>query len=175
MKIDKGSPIDFNLSGLHKRIQKLESICPFPFADAVDYGAGKGSYSVFLNTKVKSLTAFDIDIINLSGIKDLQQGKEIKLVITSGSKTCFRSGSFDALFAIEVLEHIDDIKAGIKEIKRILKNDGQAVSERGKYFQGFQSNSFLLVRPDIFQGAHIMQTVTKFDNDNADVLGGSHE
>ena len=148
MKIDKGSPIDFNLSGLHKRIQKLESICPFPFADAVDYGAGKGSYSVFLNTKVKSLTAFDIDIINLSGIKDLQQGKEIKLVITSGSKTCFRSGSFDALFAIEVLEHIDDIKAGIKEIKRILKNDGLAyITVPNKYFPLETHHVYLFGKP----------------------------
>jgi ubiquinone/menaquinone biosynthesis C-methylase UbiE len=45
-------------------------------------------------------------------------------VITSGSKTYFKAGSFDSLFAIEVLEHLDDLNAGIKEIKRILGENG---------------------------------------------------
>jgi ubiquinone/menaquinone biosynthesis C-methylase UbiE len=135
MKIDLGSPIEYNKDGLCKRIEKLNNIYPIKFDTGVDFGAGKGAYSIFLSSKVKSLTAFDLNWNNLTKIKNHPEGSNIKLVITSGSKTCFKANSFDSLFAIEVLEHLDDIHAGIKEIKRILRDKGIAyITVPNKYF-----------------------------------------
>jgi SAM-dependent methyltransferase len=135
MKIDLGSPIEYNKDGLCKRIEKLNNIYPIKFDTGVDFGAGKGAYSIFLSSKVKSLTAFDLNWNNLTKIKNHPEGSNIKLVITSGSKTCFKANSFDSLFAIEVLEHLDDLIAGIKEIKRILSKNGIAyITVPNKYF-----------------------------------------
>jgi 2-polyprenyl-3-methyl-5-hydroxy-6-metoxy-1,4-benzoquinol methylase len=115
MKIDLGSLIEYNKDGLYKRIEKLNNIYPIKFDTGVDFGAGKGVYSIFLSGKVKSLTAFDLNWNNLTKIKNHPEGSNIKLVITSGSKTYFKADSFDSLFAIEVLEHLDDIHAGIRK------------------------------------------------------------
>jgi SAM-dependent methyltransferase len=135
MKIDKGSPIEFDKGGLFKRIEKLNNIHSIKFDTGVDFGAGKGAYSLFISGKVKSLIAFDLNKDNLLEIKKHPEGDNIKLVITSGSKTCFKSGSFDSLFAIEVLEHLDDLQSGIMEIKRILSEKGIAyITVPNKYF-----------------------------------------
>jgi SAM-dependent methyltransferase len=135
MKIDKGSPIEFDKGGLFKRIEKLNNIHSIKFDTGVDFGAGKGAYSLFISGKVKSLIAFDLNKDNLLEIKKHPEGDHIKLVITSGSKTCFKSGSFDSLFAIEVLEHLDDLQSGIMEIKRILSEKGIAyITVPNKYF-----------------------------------------
>lgn len=135
MKIDLGSPINYNQDGLYKRIEKLNNICPIKFDTGVDFGAGKGAYSLFISDKVKSLTAFDINKNNLAEIKNHPGGSNINLVITSGLKTCFKADSFDSLFAIEVLDHLDDLNAGIREIKRILKGKGLAyITVPNKYF-----------------------------------------
>jgi ubiquinone/menaquinone biosynthesis C-methylase UbiE len=135
MKIDPGSPIEYNKDGLYKRIEKLNNIHTIKFDTGVDFGAGKGAYSLFIADKVKSLTAFDLNKDNLIEIKKHPEGNNIKLVITSGSKTCFKAGSFDSLFAIEVLEHLEDIQAGIKEINRILSEKGIAyITVPNKYF-----------------------------------------
>lgn len=135
MKIDKGSPIEYNKDGLYKRINKLNYIYPIKFETGVDFGAGKGAYSLVLSDKVKSLTSFDLNLNNLREIKNHNEGNKINLVVSSGSKACFKAESFEALFAIEVLEHLDDLQAGIKEIKRILKAKGIAyITVPNKYF-----------------------------------------
>ena len=135
MKIDLGSPIEYNKEGLYRRIDKLNNIYPISFETGVDYGAGKGAYSLVLSEKVKSLTAFDLNKSNLSEIKNHIGGNKINLVVSSGSKTCFKAESFESLFAIEVLEHLDDLQAGIREIKRILKERGIAyITVPNKYF-----------------------------------------
>jgi SAM-dependent methyltransferase len=135
MKIDAGSPIEYNKDGLYRRIDKLNNIHPIAFDNGVDFGAGKGAYTLFLSDKIKSLTAFDLNRSNLIEVRGHSGGNNIKLVIASGMETCFKPESFESLFAIEVLEHLKDLQAGIKEIKRILKGKGIAyITVPNKYF-----------------------------------------
>jgi len=148
MKIDPGSPIEYNKEGLYRRIEKLNSIYPINFDSGLDFGAGKGAYSLFISDKVKSLTAFDLNKENLTEIKNHPGANNIQLVITSGSKTCFKAGSFDSLFAIEVLEHLDDIHAGIMEIKRILSKKGIVyITVPNKYFPLETHHVYLFNKP----------------------------
>ncbi|MDR3609923.1 MAG: methyltransferase domain-containing protein [Ignavibacteriaceae bacterium] len=135
MKIDKGSPIEYDKGGLYKRLEKLNNIFPIKYNTGVDFGAGKGAYSLSLSDKIKSLIAFDVNKENLTEIRNHPRGNNIKLVITSGSTTCFKDNSFESLFAIEVLEHLEDMDAGIREIKRILTRKGTAyITVPNKYF-----------------------------------------
>lgn len=135
MKIDRGSPIEFEKDGIYRRVNILNNIYPIKFDTGIDFGAGKGAYSLFLGDRIKSLTAFDLDKNNLTEIRNHPEGNNIKLIITSGAKTCFKAESFDSLFAIEVLEHMEDLISGIKEIKRILKRSGIAyITVPNKYF-----------------------------------------
>ena len=114
MKIDLGSTIEYKKEGLYKRIEKLNNMYPNKFNTEVDFVASNGAYSLFISEKVKLLIVFDLNKDNLTEIKNNPERSDIKLVITSGSKTCFEAGLFDSLFAIEVFEHLDDFHTGIK-------------------------------------------------------------
>jgi ubiquinone/menaquinone biosynthesis C-methylase UbiE len=134
LKIDKGSPIEFDKSGSLRRINKLEEIQPIRFNRALDLGAGKGAYSIILSNKGTSLIAADI---NKEFIEELNKRKlsNIDVLLTSGEMTSFKENTFDALFAIEVLEHVENLTAVMKEIRRITKSGSYIyITVPNKYF-----------------------------------------
>lgn len=134
MKIDKGSPIDFNKEGSRRRLSKLDSIYPIQFNNALDYGAGIGAYSLLIAEKVKRTFSMDINKSFISSLQSMKI-KNIDMLVASCESTCFNDDTFEALFAIEVLEHLDNLESGIKEIRRITKKDGIIyITVPNKYF-----------------------------------------
>lgn len=147
MKIDKGSPIGYNKDGILIRLNKLNAIYPVNFNNVIDFGAGTGAYSVILAERVKRVFSMDI---NKTSISTLQNKKvyNINLLVTSCERTCFKENRFEALFAIEVLDHVDDLESSIREIKRITKKDGIVyITVPNKYFPLETHHVYLFNRP----------------------------
>jgi SAM-dependent methyltransferase len=135
MKIEPGAPIEFGLSGIKTRIEKLNKIKRFNFSRGVDFGAGQGAYSLELIKENFSIVPFDINYENLSKVNSKLNAGNVKPVVTSAMNAGFKNESFDAAFVIEVLEHLEDLGKGLKELYRIMKSNSFIyVTVPNKYF-----------------------------------------
>jgi len=136
MKIDPGAPIEIGLSGVNKRLHKLNDIYPIRFNNGVDFGAGKGAYSIELKDYISKIFAFDInsDYIKSLGEKN-RSSTRIYPFISSGMQTSIKSRSVESVFVIEVLEHIENLDKTMIEIYRIAKENALIyVTVPNKYF-----------------------------------------
>lgn len=96
-------------------------IDPKPGARMVDLGSGTGATTLWLQ-KYGPVKAVDGSPLALSycrkrGLKDVTRSDMEKLKLPSSS--------FDAAFALDILEHIRDDRKAIREIFRILKPGGR--------------------------------------------------
>ncbi len=57
----------------------------------------------------------------------LQANKRINAIIGKGEKLPFEDKSFDKIVCITAIHNFDDYKKGIKEMKRVCKNDGKII------------------------------------------------
>lgn len=97
----------------------------------LDLGCNDGSISQLMAKKAKEVVGTDIDT-NLLRIAK-KRAKEARIenisfeMIDAETKFPFRKNSFDAVVAVDVIEHIDNYKGALREVHRILKKDGRFV------------------------------------------------
>jgi len=110
----------------------------------LDIGCGEGRHSWQACKQSHCLVcALDIEQVNLKKahhvlwLLDKQEESKGKWVLVRGDiiSLPFEDGSFDKIVCSEVLEHIPDDKQGIKEIVRVLKDDGTLVISVPSYLQ----------------------------------------
>jgi 2-polyprenyl-3-methyl-5-hydroxy-6-metoxy-1,4-benzoquinol methylase len=92
--------------------------------DVLDIGMGSGEFSIWFSKKGKSVTGtgksfdsynMDYDLLNKYGIKTIEYDVD---------KMPFADKSFDAVLLSHVLEHCFDVSVVLKEIRRVLRDDG---------------------------------------------------
>lgn len=108
------------LEDVIKRVLNLKS------GDILDYGSGNGLYVSLWEELFdkKNLNFCDIsEIANKQLIKKYPAYKN-KVKLIKGNKTDFKDNSFDVVISVEVMEHVDDLKAYVTEVKRLLKPGG---------------------------------------------------
>ena len=95
----------------------------------LDIGCGRGSFLMTLRKVIKEWAmnfegrGIDID----SDVVSYCKQKGLAVTLGDGTKTKFKSGTFDVVRAKEVLEHLHEPEKLIIESKRILKKDGLLV------------------------------------------------
>jgi len=78
--------------------------------------------------KAKRVVGLDISGVALNRAKKfLQDRKEIELILGDAQNLRFDDNSFDVAICSEMLEHVPDPHSVIKELHRILKQDGNLV------------------------------------------------
>lgn len=88
----------------------------------VDIGCGPGNMLLYLKRYgFKNLYGVEN---NMEFIKKLESYKDIVIDKNDAGNTSFDSNLFDVAILSDVLEHIEDENEVIREIHRILKNDG---------------------------------------------------
>lgn len=94
----------------------------------LDLGCGAGESSVYFAIKGGDVFAVDISTEMLKKTKELSEryGVKVKLFNMEAEKLKFENNYFDFVFGNNVLHHCD-IKLSIKEIYRVLKNNGKAI------------------------------------------------
>ncbi len=91
----------------------------------LDFGCGSGILSYSLATMGKNVTAVDIHFGPLNLIKQkINFPTNINFIEADLLKYEMKEKQFDLIIALDVLEHIEDLKTYISEFRKILKPGG---------------------------------------------------
>lgn len=124
-----GSPSSaFGARGVTKRIGAVSRQLP-TFGDRLlDVGCGDGTYTVELAEGYVRVDAIDVEPDRLDEFADRIAGTsfEDRIGLHKMSADClaFDARTFDRVTAFEVVEHLEDLHAGLAEIHRVLKPGG---------------------------------------------------
>jgi ubiquinone/menaquinone biosynthesis C-methylase UbiE len=88
----------------------------------LEIGCGEGDLSEFVSRYAKKVYAMDLNPLVLEVVK---KRENIEYVVGDATKMEFPDNSFDFIIASEVLEHIEEDRKVLKEMKRVLKKGGK--------------------------------------------------
>jgi 2-polyprenyl-3-methyl-5-hydroxy-6-metoxy-1,4-benzoquinol methylase len=88
----------------------------------LDIGCGTGAISFALRQNGGNWHSIDSDENCVSLTKNLVKNQVYQMDAT---KTNFENNKFDTVIALDIIEHIDDDDSLVKELSRILKEDGK--------------------------------------------------
>jgi 2-polyprenyl-3-methyl-5-hydroxy-6-metoxy-1,4-benzoquinol methylase len=119
------------------RVQAVIDSLHMDGGNALDVGCGSGFSSVLLARKASSVVAVDLGLHMVriaEHISKLNQAPVAGVIADASGALPFPSAYFDGLISIEMIEHIVDWRAGIREMVRVVKPGGRLViSTPGRY------------------------------------------
>ena len=132
-------PVDYYQKGIERNIFQrmwhnnklkvvLRFIPGFP-KKILDVGCASGWFISKISKKFPKAKCYGIDIYD-KGIKYAKKiYPKIEFKVADAHKIPYKKNTFDLVICTEVLEHLDNPKSAILEIKRVLKKGGVAVIE----------------------------------------------
>ncbi|MFH1521955.1 MAG: class I SAM-dependent methyltransferase [archaeon] len=94
----------------------------------LDIGCGRGENCFDMKLRYPEAKVYGIDIEEKNIKKAKKEfGNKCEFLVARGEKLPFKDSSFDFIYAIEVLEHVNNLEATISEIRRLLKGGGRAI------------------------------------------------
>ncbi|MDD8014129.1 MAG: methyltransferase domain-containing protein [Acidobacteriota bacterium] len=135
------SPTPWQLQLIKRSIKKREklrllqkTVAPDAGRSALEVGCAQGILSYFLRRKGGFWVSTDQDWVNL---KTSQAILEKNLVQTGPTLFPFRAGAFDLVTCLDYLEHVDNDRECLQEMRRMLKPGGEVIlvtPHTGKFF-----------------------------------------
>jgi len=113
-----------------RRFEEVRKLVEKKDGEILDIGSADGVFTKVILDKSGSKKITGIDVLKTSvNWANNHWKKNRKLVFKVGDahKLDFGTNKFDAVFALEVLEHVPDPQKVFHEIKRVLKSNGYAV------------------------------------------------
>lgn len=96
----------------------------------LDVGSADGMFSKVILDKSKASKLIGIDVVKSSvdwAKKHWKRNKRMKFMVGDAEDLKFKTNTFDAVFCLEVLEHVCQPKKALKEFKRVMKKGGYGV------------------------------------------------
>ena len=113
-----------------RRFEEISRLIELTGGRILDIGCADGMFSKVILDKSKAKELIGIDVLKTSiAWANKHWGKigKMKFRVGDAHKLEFPSGSFDAVVALEVLEHVHKPPEALKEIKRVLKKGGYGI------------------------------------------------
>lgn len=100
-----------------------------PAKTVLDIGSADGLFSREILNKTKADKLIGIDVLqsSVSWANKHWRTKKLEFMVGDAHDLPFAEQSFDAVFALEVMEHVRKPSKVLKEMKRVLKKDGYAI------------------------------------------------
>ncbi len=108
---------------------------PIPGGKILDIGSADGIFTKVILDKSEAKEIVGVDVLQSSiewSKKHWRKYKEMKFRLGDAHELDFKANSFDAVFALEVMEHVFEPRVVFKEIKRVLKKNGYVISFSAK-------------------------------------------
>ena len=96
----------------------------------LDIGCADGTFTKVILGESKAKQIVGIDVLENSidwAKKHHRRNRKMKFSVGNAHKLDFKNSSFDAVFVLEVLEHVYEPEKVLEETKRVLKRNGYAV------------------------------------------------
>jgi len=103
---------------------------PIPKGKILDIGSADGMFTKVILDKSKAKEIIGIDVLQKSvdwANKHWRRYKQLRFKKGDAHKLAFKGETFDAVFALEVMEHVFSPQVVFKEIKRVLKKNGYLI------------------------------------------------
>lgn len=115
---------------INKLIEVLKETKNFKtLSNVLDVGCASGWFVSEISKRYPEANYYGIDIYD-KGIKYANKMyPHIKFSLADAHQIPYKNNLFDLVICTEVLEHVDDPKAVLLEIKRVLKKGGKAIIE----------------------------------------------
>jgi 2-polyprenyl-3-methyl-5-hydroxy-6-metoxy-1,4-benzoquinol methylase len=113
-----------------KRFQEISALIEPVSGQVLDIGCADGMFSRVIFAKAKAEKLIGIDVLTKSirwAQKHWNRLQGMVFRVGHAENLDFKDNSFDAVFALEVLEHVADPAKVMREIKRVLKRGGYTI------------------------------------------------
>ena len=95
---------------------------------AADIGCGPGVFVRHMSARARYLVAADIDSDSLDRVKSRHKNlSNVEFIVTSADVLPFPDEHLDTILLLEVLEHLVDDSAAVREMSRVLRPGGKLV------------------------------------------------
>ncbi len=126
----RGKPADYGQEIVKRRARLALGIASFEKKIVLDFGCGNGAQTVQFHRSGAKIVAIDIDFGDLQILRNFvraQNHGEILPVQYDGKNLPVASGTVDLVTSFEVLEHVPEESAALREIHRVLKPGGEII------------------------------------------------
>jgi len=93
----------------------------------LEVGSGEGYGTNILSKKAKSIVGLDVDPEAIEHANQKYKSKKCEFTHYTGKKIPFPDNTFDKVISFQVIEHVTDDEQYLKEIYRVLKNNGDYI------------------------------------------------
>jgi len=114
-------------ANVHARLEVLQKLEPIVGDVFADIGCGRGAFGRMLATRCKHVSMVDIQAENISSSRQLMADAHSVTVdfhCAPAESLPLSPESYDNAFLIEVLDHVSDVSICLKQVNRILKQNG---------------------------------------------------
>jgi len=113
-----------------RRFKNVSDLIEPVNGEILDIGCADGVFTKVIIDKARPEKTIGIDIVK-SLVEDTKKrfrnNKKVEFMVADANSLPFEKNRFAAVFCLEALEHIDDPRQVINEIKRVLKKDGYLI------------------------------------------------
>lgn len=112
-----------------RRFEEVSKLIESVKGKVLDIGSADGMFSKVILGKTKAREVIGIDVLKQSvdWANRHWRGNKMKFMLGDAHKLEFPANSFDAVFALEVLEHVFKPREVLKGVKRVLKRNSYAI------------------------------------------------
>lgn len=119
----------FGERGIDKRLAALSQHADITGDRLLDIGCANGAYTARTAAAFRAVDAVDVEEDRLEAFRAHVRGTPLEQSVSihrmSADRLAFDDDTFDVVTAIEVLEHVHDLDATLREIHRVLTPDGR--------------------------------------------------
>jgi SAM-dependent methyltransferase len=145
--IKLGHPSYVWRSGQERRLNLIRRYAPLEGRRVLDIGCGLGAYVANFRRFTDEAYGMDVDAPRLR--EGRRRGID-KLVLAAAEHLPFADGTFDVIVLNEVIEHVDDDRATLREACRVLRPEGRVVIYAPNRLYPFETHGVYLGRRYVF-------------------------